>query len=367
MGTNTWTNESPDYLWNEISVASSIPPGPLPDVSRETLGWSTSTTSVATDNESPSAFVPQSPHLDLGEIKQDMNRLYHAVNDAIKSTCENLDLDENLQNLQSPLHQCPDEQLRSLYERCWSTEWPDIWPKLIGGRAIIVPDVLVALVSSFLYNRIFLKGNLWLSSLAQSFNIGILTSQLQAVLRRQHDASETILASVPHLVLGLAANDGVERHSAPSAAAKELLFNLVSIKDFNAWATEYASNLSHELCNFLEPHVNKLIRIADEYPLKTRGVRTSWQADIIPTLQQLFQGALTLKTKLQSFEYAYTFLWPEHAEQLDGTMNPKYEVLPSLQPFHQVAFTLFPGIVVNGDLLREADVVSLDRRAGFGN
>ena len=250
-------------------------------------------------------FALQPCQLDLKDVETALNSLYHSVKHATEVMFEGLDL---CTSQPSPLDMNPSKQLSSIYRRCLSSAWLDAYGTLVRPSMVISTfNVVVAIISAFFFDRVLHDTEPWMEYLAHKLDIHRTLFQLNATVERQHRDGDAKSRSLLEIVIGLASKDTARQSHARDDGActmRELMFNLAKTDAFRQnIVREYAERMVAELCATIEPHMGCLIQMTKNMPFTGTGIRqTDWKSVVQAQLQNAFEDALILKTKLEGSE-----------------------------------------------------------------
>jgi hypothetical protein len=211
----------------------------------------------------------------------------------------------------------PNQLLATLYARCWGDEWRRDGDLLLWQDKRSVFNDTMALLSSFLFENILTAAALQSDRLLTSENgAGTSARPIHPFIRNQltsASSSETTTAAILALRADLL--------QTKLLAALHPFFSALAQLTRAMYSTPFNNNINP----LLDPEFQQFETALSEIVTKT----------------------MALKSELDKFDLAPTFVWPQTGEPYDGErMQAAHAVDPGLAHTYTVAYTTFPGVLM---------------------
>jgi hypothetical protein len=240
----------------------------------------------------------------------------------------------------SSLDPDPPQRLLNLYVRCWGEDWEAVRLRLTRQYLFVMPQVVKALVSAFLYDNILDGEASLLDDLAKLRHTASLDGSGETV--RHYLQSEQCWSDLKASAHAFRATQDRARLSQNEA-------------DTQAQFKAEADKITADLWTVIVPHFRGLSEWSRLYGESTGQPEDVWMEVFKSGMTGIVQETLHHRLRLVGTGCEFTYTWPSVGDVFDPVAMRMDNNMPILAHHRQsVLHTVFPGLeVIAPDLSRE--------------
>lgn len=290
---------------------------------------STSSLGKLQPTKSKSDLVPASHQhlipLNIDDLGRDLET---SRNDLLTATNQILMSIGRVENRDCPLAPRSARELIVLHKRCWGSDWKDVQRKLTLHYLFPAPQVIMALLSAFLYDRV----------LNQQALEPEVESTLLSLGKRDRRALAFIRGS------GKSAFEDFNLHEDTKEALNVLAQDKATIDE---QLKVQARDFTTQLWSVIVPHLRILSAEAENHGISSGEPEAAWLAAFEPAMQKLIQKLLRHRLRMHGTGCRYTYTWPANNDTYDAEAMQvdAGKAAGAVRP-QRVLFTVFPGLKV---------------------
>jgi hypothetical protein len=276
--------------------------------------------------------------LDTSALTTELGKLKQRTSDDTYDVLDCIAL--QLSQYPAALDPDPPQRLLSLYVRCWGKDWEQLRSKCTRDWALPAPQVLMSLVSAFLYDNVLDQDASLLDDLERLRRTASLDGSSETIRNflQPKQCWSDLKASA---------------HTVHTNQAYALLSQ--GKADIKARLKDEADKIATTLWDIIVPHFRAISGFARGYGISSGRPEEDWMEMFKERIPALIERCLDHRLRLRGTGCEFTYTWPKTGEEYDHrTMLIDHNGAEIPGTRQTVVWTVFPGLeVIAPDETRE--------------